>query len=94
MQDFDKDMLRIMRYHRKLVKLCRIYVAIQADGELFDRIAPKQWKGIKDNQRLRWLIGDEMLELLWRNGDWRRQTIFRKGKNCHAANETTGQRNL
>jgi hypothetical protein len=34
---FDADMRRVLRYHRKLVKLCRIYVAIQADGELFAR---------------------------------------------------------
>ena len=80
MTGFDKDMVRVLRYHRKLVKLCRIYVAIQADGDLFDKIAPKHWRDVKDNQKLRWLVGDEMLHLLFQNGDWKRPAIFVKGK--------------
>lgn len=68
---FDKDMARVLRYHRKLVKLCRIYVAIQADGELFDKIAPRHYREINDNKKLRWLIGDDMLDLLFKNGDWK-----------------------
>jgi hypothetical protein len=67
---FDSDMKRHFRYHNKLVKLCRTIAAIHVDSALFDRLAP-HLSGIKDNQQIRWLLEDELRDLLWQNGDFK-----------------------
>lgn len=72
LQPFDRDMLQHFRFHEKLVKLCRMLVAINVDGDLFDKLAPKSLKKLKDNQQIRWRIEDKIRALLQKNREWPR----------------------
>lgn len=69
-EPFDRDMSHHFRYHRKVIRLCRVIAAIHVDGKVFNRIAPKDLRGLKDNQQIRWKLEDRLRELLRRNGDF------------------------
>ena len=79
MTNFDKDMLRVLRYHRKLVRICRQIAALGDDGFQFDRLTRGRFKDEGNNQRIRWCLEDSLRELLWQNGDYKSRT-FRTGK--------------
>jgi hypothetical protein len=70
MSQFDKDMIRIFRYHRRLVKLCCALAAINVDSKLFDKYAPKSLRAEKNNQEIRWKLEDQIRDLLRKNDDF------------------------
>jgi hypothetical protein len=76
---FDADMLRVLRYHRKLIKICRTIAALGDDGELFDRLTGDRFADEADNKKIRWILEDDLRELLWKNGDYKSKA-FRGGK--------------
>lgn len=75
MTDFDQDMLQVMKYHRKLVRLCRQIAALGDDSAQFDRLTQGRFKDERNNQRIRWCLEDSLRELLWQNGDYKSHTF-------------------
>jgi len=57
-------------YHKNLVKLCGILAAINVDGELFNKLAPPKLRRMGDNQKIRWILEDQIRVLLRKNGDF------------------------
>lgn len=60
----------VVWYHTQLVKLCASIAAINDDGCLFDRLTRRKYAKETNNQRIRWLIEDDIRALLRKHGDY------------------------
>jgi hypothetical protein len=89
-QQFDADMLRVLKYHRKLVRLCKQLAALGENGDLFDSLTRGRFKDERNNQKIRWILEDEIRELLWLNGDYKSEK--RKPKRACCQREATWDR--
>ena len=62
----------VLDYHEKLVKLCRQLAALHVDADYFERITEHRFDTETSNQRIRYLLEDDIRNLLRKNGDFPR----------------------
>ena len=65
-------------YHRKIIRMCRIIAALHVDAKLFNKLAPKDVRHLKNNLQIRWKMEDKLRELLRNNGDFPLQKDARR----------------